>query len=95
MTKEPHMYLGILATRKHQIPLTLLPSLDHGVCAQCGVALVWHAPTFERSKKAFQRLGRLIQAVCPTCAEATLAKTPIAIVLNPSDPNVERSCRTG
>ena len=94
-TPKPHIYLGILASRKHQIPLTLLPSLANGQCAQCGVALVWHAPTYKRAQKAFARLGRPIQVVCPTCAETTLAKTPIALVLNPSDPNVERACRTG
>jgi hypothetical protein len=95
MTNQSPLYLGIPASRKRDNPLTLLPKLAHGDCSQCGVPLVWHAPTYKRAKCAFARLGWPIQAVCPDCAETVIAAAPMALVLNPSDPEAERACRTG
>ena len=73
-TKTAQLYAGIAASRRRELPPSLLGELWSGQCAECDTLIVAHAPTLRKYRIVLERLGRELRIVCGPCAHRALAE---------------------
>ena len=73
-TQSTMLYAGIDASRRRELPPSLLGELWTGHCAECDMPIFAHAPTLRRHRAAWKRMGRELRIVCGPCAHRALGE---------------------
>jgi hypothetical protein len=93
MTHTPLLYMVIPLSRRHEIPLTLLPTMVGDRCAKCDQKVLAHRAMLRQAQAACRKQNVELQIVCKKCGDRNMREADEVIQFTPDIRNLKRHFR--